>query len=155
MSIADNLMYDRCAEHPFSRFGLLRGKVIDGHAEKAVSEFDVRPRDPKRILGNLSGGNQQKVVLARVLAGRTTIVIASEPSRGLDFAATEFVRSQLVKAAEKGVGVLLISSDLDELLGLSHRLLVMFRGKVAGELPRGQFDVNRIGLLMAGQTEAA
>ena len=154
MNIADNLIYDRCAERPFSRLGLLQGKAIRAHADKAVGEFDVRPPDSKTLVSNLSGGNQQKVVLARVLTGRTAMVLACEPSRGLDFAATEFVREQLVNAAGKGVGVLLVSSDLDELLGLSHRLLIMFRGRVVGELSRDKFDLNKVGLLMAGHTEA-
>ncbi len=155
MSVADNLVYDRCGERPFSRFGLLQGKAIEAHAGRAVNEFDVRPADSKRLVSNLSGGNQQKVVLARVLTGSTTMVLADEPSRGLDFAATEFVREQLVKAAGKGVGVLLVSSDLDELLALSHRLLIMFRGRIVGELARADFDLNKVGLLMAGHTEVA
>lgn len=153
LSIADNLIYDRCTEKPFSRLGVLQGKAVRTYADAALKEFDVRAPDSQEPVCNLSGGNQQKVVLARILTGHTRIILANQPTRGLDFAATEFVREQLVKAAEQGVGVLLVSSELDELLALSHRIIVMFRGRIVGELTRDEFDVNRIGLLMAGHTD--
>ena len=152
MTVAENLVYDRSDKAPFSRLGVLDRGAIQDNAQAAIKEFDVRTPSATVPVCTLSGGNQQKVVLARVLSGGPKVVLASQPTRGLDFAATEFVREQLVTAAQRGVGVLLISSELDELLALSHRMLVMYRGRVVGELTRGEFDVSRIGLLMAGQT---
>jgi len=155
MTLAENLVYDRCDKAPFSRLGVLNRRAIQDNAGEAIEEFDVRTPSAAVPVCTLSGGNQQKVVLARVLSGGAKVVLASQPTRGLDFAATEFVREQLVAAAQKGVGVLLISSDLEELLALSHRMLIMYRGRVVGELARGEFDVSRIGLLMAGQTDGS
>lgn len=106
-------------------------------------------------MGNLSGGNQQKVVLARALAGRPRIVVACQPTRGLDFAVTAYVRRRLAGCTAGGVGVLLISSELEDLLEFSHRIPVMFRGRIVGELSRKDLDVERIGLLMTGQQAAA
>ncbi|MEW6546539.1 MAG: ABC transporter ATP-binding protein [Bacillota bacterium] len=152
MSVAENLVLDRATSQPFSHGGILHRQVIEHAAREAISTYDVRAPGPDVPIKNLSGGNQQKVVLARALAGGAKVLVVCEPTRGLDFAATEYVRKRLAASAEEGMGVLLISSELEELLSLSHRLLVMYRGRVVGELPRESFDVERIGLLMTGQT---
>jgi simple sugar transport system ATP-binding protein len=105
------------------------------------------PNAPARLL---SGGNLQKVVLAREFSGRPKLLIAASPTRGLDVGAIETVHTYLREAASDGVGVLLISEDLDEILTLADRIVVMYEGAIAGETPREQADVEEIGLLMAG-----
>ena len=107
-------------------------------------------RGPKTLARELSGGNIQRVLLARELSGRPRVLVAASPTRGLDVAATESVRRLLVQAAESGVGVLLISEDLDEVLDLSDRIAVMYRGRVAGIVDRNEAEVERIGLMMSG-----
>jgi simple sugar transport system ATP-binding protein len=105
-------------------------------------------------MGTLSGGNQQKVVLSRELGRGPRVIVACEPSRGLDLAATAYVRERLVERAAAGSGVLLVSSDLDELMSLCHRIVVMFRGRIAGALAPSEYRPERLGLLMAGAAAA-
>lgn len=151
MSVGENAVLDRIGSPPLSKLGVLSRGTIRGLAREAIKAYDVRVTGPDVPIKALSGGNQQKVVLARSLSGGAKVILACQPTRGLDFAATEYVRGRLTAFAAEGAGVLLISSELEELLALSHRLLVMFRGKVVGELRREEFDVEEIGLLMAGQ----
>jgi len=151
MSVRDNLTLERLEQPPLSRAGLVRTQECRRAAIEAMKEYDVRAMGPGVPTGTLSGGNQQKVVLARVLSGKPKVIVACQPTRGLDFAATRYVRERLWAASEEGVGILLISSELEELLTLSHRIVVMFRGRIVGEFKRGSFDIERIGLLMTGQ----
>ena len=152
LTVAENLMYDRATMDHFSNtIGFLKGGSVASHAEQAIDQYDIRTPGSSVPAGNLSGGNQQKVVLARVLTAAPHIILACQPTRGLDFSAMDYVRTQLVSAAEKGVGVLLVSSELDELLALTHRILVMYEGKIVGNLTRAEYDLNRIGLMMAGR----
>ncbi len=154
MSVAHNLVMEHVDLPPFSSYGLLRHRRIQEAAREAIEAYDIRTPGPEVPMGNLSGGNQQKVVLARALATKPRILVACEPTRGLDLAATAYVRRKLAGCAAEGIGVLLISSELEELLELSHRILVMFRGRIVGEVRREDFDVERIGLLMTGQAPA-
>jgi len=151
LTIQDNLVLERLGRPPLSRRGLVRAAECRRAATAAMREFDVRAPGPEVAMSTLSGGNQQKVVLARALADGPKVIIACQPTRGLDFAATAYVRERLRRAADTGVAVLLISSELEELLALSDRLIVMYQGRVAGEFDQDEFDVDRIGLLMTGQ----
>jgi simple sugar transport system ATP-binding protein len=117
---------------------------------EAMSRFDVRPREPNLLVSSFSGGNQQKLVLARELSRRPRFLVACQPTRGLDIAATQFVRGELVAARNAGAAIVLISSDLDEVLDLSDRVAVMFRGRLTPTAPAAGLSPQAIGLAMLG-----
>lgn len=150
LSVAENLVLDCLRKKPFSVKGTVQHKSIKDNAEKAIKDFNIKTSSISAPIGNLSGGNQQKVVLARTLMEEPKIIIACQPTRGLDFSATAYLREKLVESAHNKVGVLLISSDLDELLELSDRIIVMYRGKITGILKREEVDLNTLGLMMTG-----
>lgn len=152
MDVAENIVLNNVGEYPYSRYGLLRKQKINDCAEEAISAYTIKTPGCRIPVGHLSGGNQQKVVLARAMLANPKVIIACQPSRGLDFNATEYVRKKLLDCAREGIAVLLVSSDLDEILELSHRLLVLFSGKVMGDLPNVQVNLDQIGLLMAGHS---
>jgi simple sugar transport system ATP-binding protein len=114
-----------------------------------VQEFDVRPPTPAAAASTLSGGNQQKVVLARELSRPLKLLIVAQPTRGLDVGSMEFVHRRIVDERDQGTAVVLVSTELDEVLGLADRIAVMYRGRIAGEVPAGT-AAQEIGLLMAG-----
>jgi general nucleoside transport system ATP-binding protein len=148
LTIADNLILKSYRENGHGPF--LHAKQAAQHATELIQRFGIVARGPKTIAHELSGGNVQRLLLARELSGHPKILIAASPTRGLDVAATESVRRLLTQSAEGGVGVLLISEDLDEILDLSDRIAVMYRGRVVGVVDRDGADVNKIGLMMAG-----
>lgn len=152
LSVAHNLILERIDD--FRKGGRLDERAIQRHAESLIERFAIRatPPMPVRIL---SGGNIQKVVLARVLAREPRVLIASQPTRGLDVGASEFVRSEISAARARGAAVLLVSEDLDELLELSDRLIVMYEGRMVGELDAANADRGWLGLLMAGRGSEA
>jgi len=150
MSISENIVLNAVSEPPYSRWGLLQQRTITACAEEAIRSYSIKTPGCNVPVGHLSGGNQQKVVMARTMLMNPKVIIACQPSRGLDFNATEYVRKKLLESAENGIGVLLISSDLDEILELSHRILVIFRGEIVGSFTRGNVDLDELGLLMAG-----
>ena len=119
-------------------------------ATSIVERFDVRASSIRVSAGSLSGGNQQKVVVGRALAHLPNLLIAYQPTRGIDVGAATLVQSQLIEARNAGAAVLLISFELDEVLALADRVLVIYRGAIAGEFSRAGFDRARIGALMAG-----
>jgi simple sugar transport system ATP-binding protein len=135
---------------PFSKRGLLDSSEIDGFTEKLIEAFAVSTPGPHVDAAKLSGGNQQKLVLARELSQSPKLIIANKPTRGLDIGATAFVHQQLVDERAKGAAILLISADLDEIFALSDRILVMYDGKNMGVLPIQQANVESIGMMMAG-----
>ena len=137
---------------PMSRGPILNGKAIRQNAEELVSRYGIKTPSidtPTRVL---SGGNVQKVLLAREIGSHPHVLIASTPTRGLDVGAIETVRALLMDAARGGTGVMLITEDLDEAMALAHRLVVMFSGRIVGEFTRGDFNIEKIGLLMGGHT---
>lgn len=150
LSVADNLVLSDYDRPPFAR-GLLRqlGAVLE-HARRLIRGFDIRAESPEQILGSLSGGNQQKVVVARELAGDPRVLIASQPTRGVDVGSIEFIHQRLVDRRDAGLAVLLISSELDEILSLADRVAVLYRGRVVGVLEGAEAESERIGLMMAG-----
>ncbi|HET8590515.1 MAG TPA: ABC transporter ATP-binding protein [Nakamurella sp.] len=152
LSVAQNLVLEDLPR--FRRGLLLDRKAIRAHAQRLIDQFSIRatPDDP---IGALSGGNMQKVLLARALDRDPVALVASQPTRGLDVGATEFVHGQLLARRAAGAGVLLVSEDLEELLALSDRIAVIYEGSLVGELPAEQATPERLGLLMAGQPGAA
>ena len=149
-SIADNMVLNRFDEPEFSSHGLRNRGAITALASRLVEQFDVRTPSISTPAESLSGGNKQKVVIARELAANPALLIAAQPTRGVDVGSIEFIHSQIVKARDGGAGVLLVSAELDEVLGLSDRVLVMYDGRIVAELSGAQIDRARIGQLMAG-----
>ena len=147
LSVAYNLVIEELGA--YRRGPMLDERRIRRTAEELIERFDIRAR-PGDLVGGLSGGNMQKVLLARVLAREPRALVVSQPTQGLDVGATEYVRGQLLAQRDAGAGILLVSEDLEELLALSDRLVVMYEGELVGELDAAEADVQRIGLLMAG-----
>ena len=148
-TVAENLVLDRTESDEFSEGPLLKLAAIRSNARVRVEEFDIRPPDPDAPAGSLSGGNQQKVVLAREMSRPLTLFIASQPTRGVDVGAQEFIHRRIVTERDNGTPVVIVSSELEEILGLADRIAVMFRGKIIGELPAGS-SRDEVGLMMAG-----
>jgi simple sugar transport system ATP-binding protein len=148
-TVAENLVLDIYDKPPFAAVGAVNRAEVMSHARQRVEEFDVRPPDPDAPAGTLSGGNQQKVVLARELSRPLKLLIVAQPTRGLDVGSMEFVHRRIVQERDNGAAVVLVSTELDEVLGLADRIAVMFRGRIAGEVPAGT-SAEEIGLLMAG-----
>ena len=150
-STAENLILgDQHTSLNAGRFGLLDFNGIETRARALVEEFDVRPRSIELPASNYSGGNAQKIIVARELSRDPKILIASQPTRGVDIGAIEFIHEQIVAARDKGLGVLLVSADLGEVMSLSDRILVMYEGEIVGEMPASEATEERLGLLMAG-----
>jgi simple sugar transport system ATP-binding protein len=148
MTVAENLaMAD---PHVVARRGLLDRRALRRRAARLMSEFEITAPGPDTPMRLLSGGNQQRVVLARELSASPTVLVAAQPTHGLDVGAIEYMGGRLRAAAESGVGVLLISNELEEILALAHRIVVVHRGRVVGEMSRAEADLERIGLLMGG-----
>jgi simple sugar transport system ATP-binding protein len=138
---------------PFSRGGILDRGAIRRFATSQIQGFDIRTSGPEARTGTLSGGNLQKALLARELAMQPKLLVAAQPTRGIDIGATEFVHRQLLDLRARGGAVLLISEDLEELFALSDRIAVLYAGRVMAALPIEQASVERVGLLMAGVEE--
>ncbi len=149
-SVEDNLALKNYRTSQISKFRLLKRGAIRDQASTLVELYDVKTPNTVTPVRLLSGGNVQKVLLAREFSAFPRVLIAASPTRGLDVGAIETVRERLVAAAEEGVGVLLISEDLDEILSLADRILVMYEGRVVDEVPADEADRERIGLTMGG-----
>ena len=150
MSVAENMFLNKLDR--FTRFGLLQRGALNAATQKQMREFDVRAAGPEVAFSGLSGGNQQKAVLARELTLDPLVaLVAAQPTRGLDVSAVEAVYRQIRAAARRGVGVLLISSELDELLAVADRVAVLYRGRLVGERPAEMSERGAIGALMSGQ----
>ncbi len=147
MTVAENLVIERLDSPEVQNFGVLRRGAVDAHARAAIEEHDIRGPGPDARASLLSGGNIQKLILARVLEAAPGIVLANQPTRGLDVRAAGEVSRRLIEARDRGAGVLLISEDLDEILALSDRILVMHAGRIAETPSRNRAE---IGALMAG-----
>jgi simple sugar transport system ATP-binding protein len=149
MSLAENIYLNRLEE--FTRFGFLKRGLLERKASEMMQRFDVRARGPGAMFSSLSGGNQQKAVLARELTmDHFVFLLAAQPTRGLDVGAVEAVYKSIRGACVNGVGVLLISSELDELIAVADRIIVLYRGRVIGERPALAKFRDEIGALMAG-----
>ncbi len=155
LPLAANIVLPRVRERRFSRFGFLKPGAIRQFARKRIAQFGIQADGSGVRAGTLSGGNLQKALLARELAWHPRVLLAAQPTRGLDVSAAGFVHEQFFNLREKGSGVLVISEDLEEIFLLSDRIAVMFEGRIMDILPVDDASVEQVGLLMAGVREAA
>jgi simple sugar transport system ATP-binding protein len=152
-TIAENLILDRADREPFARFGTLQLGRLAEFAEEKVGEFDIRSQGIGTKAGRLSGGNQQKVVLARELSRDLKLFVAAQPTRGLDVGSIEFVHTRIIQTRDAGVPVIVVSTELDEVAALADRIAVMYRGSIVGIVP-GDTPRDVLGLMMAGEVPA-
>lgn len=150
-SVEENMILETYEDRRFSRFGWLQKSAIAEHARSLISAFDIRGADPQTVVRGLSGGNMQKVILSRVLENNPQIILANQPTRGLDIGAATFVHEQLFKARESGAGIILISEDLEELLAVSDRVAVMYHGQLSDVQEVNNATLQQLGLLMSGE----
>jgi len=154
MSVADNLVLNTPRRAPFAKRGTRNLGEVAQNAEKQVRDFDIRTTSTRELLSSLSGGNQQKVIVARELSRPLSFLVASQPTRGLDVGSIEYVHRQMVNQRDEGMGVLIVSSELDEVIALGDRIAVMHEGRITGVVdPTTSRET--IGLLMAGSTVGA
>lgn len=149
--ITTNLVLSTFDRPPFTKNGLLNDAAIVENARGLIKEFDVRTPNEFVPIGKLSGGNQQKAVVAREFSRPMKLLVASQPTRGVDVGSIEFIHKRIVEARDKGAAVLLISAELDEIMSLSDRILVMFKGKIVGERETAKTTREDVGLLMMGK----
>ena len=152
-SIAENLILDLHEQSPYSKGINLSAKVMQSEAEKRVAEFDIRTQSIMDAVSTLSGGNKQKVVLARELSRPIKVLVASQPTRGLDVGSIEFVHERILAERDAGRGVILFSTELDEVMALADRIAVMYRGEIL-DIVDSKVTREELGLLMAGVTSA-
>ncbi|GAC1509732.1 MAG: ABC transporter ATP-binding protein [Chloroflexota bacterium] len=154
-SVADNLILGQQDSPSFSRAGLLSLGRIARWAKDLIARYDVRPRRADIPVGNLSGGNQQKVVLAREFSKDPALLIAAQPTRGLDVGAAQFVHARLIEKRDAGAGVLLVSAELDEIMALADRIAVLYEGQIMQIIDSAEATEDQVGLLMTGGRERA
>jgi ABC-type uncharacterized transport system ATPase subunit len=152
-TIAENLMLDRSDREPFVKAGTLQLNFLNDFAEEKIGEFDIRAQGIGTHVGRLSGGNQQKVVLARELSRDLRLFVAAQPTRGLDVGSIEFVHTRIVATRDAGIPVIVVSTELDEVFALADRIAVMYRGEIVGIVP-GDTPRDVLGLMMAGEVPA-
>ena len=148
--IHDNLVLCTYYKTPFARGISMLEKPIFNNADELVKQFDVRTPNIYVNAGTLSGGNQQKVIVAREFSRPIELLIASQPTRGLDVGSIEYIHKQIIKKRDEGTGVLVVSSELDEILALSDRIAVMYKGQIMDILDANKTNKEYLGLLMAG-----
>ncbi len=149
-SVAENTILRDHHKEPFSRSGILILRIIAEYADKLIQKFKVKTPSRETPAKSLSGGNIQKVVLARELSREPRVLIAAQPTRGVDIGATEYVHARLLEQRQQGTAILLISEDLDEILALSDRIAVIFEGHIMGVVAREDATLEQLGLMMAG-----
>jgi simple sugar transport system ATP-binding protein len=149
-SVAENMILREHHKSPYSRSGFLRLKDISAHTDELIEQFQVKTPSQTTLAKNLSGGNIQKLVLAREISRNPRAIIAAQPTRGLDIGASEYVRAQLLEQRKAGAAIMLISEDLDEIFALSDRIAVIYEGKIMDVLSCEEATRERVGLLMAG-----
>ncbi len=151
-TLQQNLVLQSYYQPEFQSRGFINFGAVEAYAEKMSERYDIRSAEgPDSIVRSMSGGNQQKAILARELDRNADLIIAVQPVRGLDVGAIEFIHSQLLAQRDAGKAVLLVSFELDEVMNLSDRILVMYEGEIVGELDPAETDVRELGLYMAGQ----
>ncbi len=150
LPVSDNLVLSRFDRPPFARWIVRTFDAVREYAVKLIKAFDIRTQGPDQPAGSLSGGNQQKLVVAREIGTQPKVLLASQPTRGVDVGSIEFIHRRLVEERDHGMGVLLVSSELDEVLSLADRVAVVYRGRVVAIFDQKEADRDRIGLLMAG-----
>ena len=153
MSIRDNLIAVQIDQSPFTRGFLMNWSEQNKYAEEMTKQFDIRPADYMLPSSSLSGGNAQKVVVAREVSMNKKLLVASQPTRGVDIGAIESIRNTLEGAKKQGAGVLLVSAELEEIISLSDRIIVIHEGRITGELSASEASETNLGLLMMGGIE--
>lgn len=150
--VADNLVLNTYYIEPFSKGAVLQPDAILASAIEVIENFDIRTPSPLTQVGSLSGGNQQKVIVGREFSRPIKLLVAAQPTRGLDVGSIEYIHNRLIEKRDSGVAILLVSTELDEIMQLSDRIAVMYRGQIVGILPSEDATKEKIGLLMAGIT---
>ena len=153
-TVAENMVLHSYDEAPYSAKGILQEGPITSHADKLMESFDIRPRKSRYLAGDLSGGNQQKVILAREIDGDPDVLIAAQPTRGLDVGAIENIHQFLVQQRDKGRAVLLVSFELDEVMSLSDRIGIIYEGAITKTFNEGEADQKELGYYMAGGVDS-
>ncbi len=153
--VASNLVLNQLGTKPFSRRGRIDRRAVRRHAAQLVDDFDVRTPSIDTAASTLSGGNQQKVIIAREFVHGDRLLVLSQPTRGLDVGSIQYIHRRIVAKRDEGVAVLLNSSELDEVLALADRIAVIYRGRIVGVVDRADASRDLIGLLMAGAVDAA
>ena len=149
-TLAENLMLDRSHGEPFVRRGTLQLDLLDAFAQEKLEQYDVRAPGITTLAEQLSGGNQQKVVVARELSRELRLLVAAQPTRGVDVGSIEFIHKQIVAGRDAGVPVLVVSTELDEVSALADRIMVLYRGRIVGVVP-GDTPREVLGLMMTGE----
>lgn len=150
-SLENNLVLQQYWQTSFQKHGFIRKKEVRSYAEKLIAQYDIRSgQGASTLVRSMSGGNQQKAIVAREIDKNPSLLIAVQPTRGLDVGAIEYIHKQLVSRRDSGGAVLLVSLELDEVLSVSDRILVMYEGEIVGEFKQGEADVKELGLYMAG-----
>jgi simple sugar transport system ATP-binding protein len=149
-TLAENVVLERTDQAPFSRWGLLRQGEIGRQTDEILRRFRVKPQRSDAIIGNLSGGNQQKLVVGRELSREPKLLLINQLSRGIDIGATELVMQEVLKQRDRGCAILLISTELEELFAICDRILVMCGGELVGEVAADRARLEEIGLMMGG-----
>jgi simple sugar transport system ATP-binding protein len=148
--VAENLVLCTFYKEPYSKGVILQYKTIMDRAKKLIKDFDIRTPDALTPVSTLSGGNQQKVIIARELSRPVDFLVAAQPTRGLDVGSIEYIHKRLLEKRDDGCAVLLVSPELDEVMQLSDRITVMYRGKIIADLPNKDVTKEQVGLMMAG-----
>lgn len=149
-SVAENMILGNHSASPYARRWAMNYASVTDLARKLIDQFDIRTPDEQTLAAKLSGGNQQKVIVAREIDREPKVLIAAQPTRGLDVGAIEFIHRRIIQERDRGKAVLLVSLELDEILALSDRILVIFEGQIVAEMQVGEATEERLGLLMAG-----
>lgn len=149
-SLADNMVLNNYYQQPFANGIMMRHSVINQQGDELVKEYDVRPPNAQLAASKLSGGNKQKVIVAREFSRQVKLLIAAQPTRGIDVGSIEFIHNQIVAQRDRGIAVLVVSAELDEVLSLADRVAVMFDGRIVATMPVAEATRERVGLLMAG-----
>jgi simple sugar transport system ATP-binding protein len=150
MTVAENYVLDTYHRDPYSRNGIVQSNAVREHASKGVKDFDIRTPSIDTYAGALSGGNQQKVVVAREFSVPVQLVVAAQPTRGLDVGSIEYIHRRLVEQRDAGAAILIVSTELDEVLAVGDRIAVMFDGRIVGILSGDDATYENLGLLMGG-----
>jgi len=146
----ENLIFGYHDQEPYSKSSIMKENQILDYSKKVMEEYDVRPRSPNLMTSNFSGGNQQKLILSRELNESPKVLLVGQPTRGVDIGAIEFIHQRLIDMRDKGAAILLVSVELEEVLSLSDRIVVMFDGNIVGERVNKDVTDRELGLLMAG-----
>ena len=150
LTVEENMILENHSSPDFHFYGLMRSAKIHQYCDDLINAYGVTTAGRDAVTKSLSGGNLQKVMLARELAGGPAVVVASQPTRGLDVGAMEYIHQRILQERERGAGILLISEDLDEIFALSDRIVVMYEGKIMGTAITEEASREQIGLWMSG-----